>query len=72
MSVIAPICASSIPSVHPSDDEQQEILDEFPSTNYGEKFPAKLMAKFCNNVILTLYQVKFPEKPPGNSNGENY
>ena len=33
-SVIAPICAMSIPSVHLSDDKHQEIPDEFPSTNY--------------------------------------
>ena len=36
-SVIAPICASSILSVHLSDDKSQEIPDEFPGTNYGRK-----------------------------------
>ena len=37
MSIVAPICALSVPSVHPSIDKSQEILDKFPSTKYGEK-----------------------------------
>ena len=35
--VVAPICASSVLSIHLSNDEHQEIPDKFPSTNYGEK-----------------------------------
>ena len=53
-SVIAPIHALSIPSVHLSDDECHEILDKVPSTNYGEKFPSRIMAKIPDNVTLTL------------------
>ena len=45
MSAIAPISALSILSVHPSEDEHQEIPDEFPSTNHGEKFLVEIMAK---------------------------
>ena len=37
MSVNAPIHALSILSIHPSDEEHQEILDAFTGTNYGEK-----------------------------------
>ena len=37
MSVIAPICASSVLSVHLSDIEYQEILEEIPGMNYEEK-----------------------------------
>ena len=55
MSVVAPICASSIPSVYPSDNECQEILDEFPCTNYGEKFPSEIMVKLPDDVTLTLH-----------------
>ena len=72
MSVTAPISASSIPSIHPSDDECQEIPDEFLGTNYGEKFPSEIMAKFPDNVTLTLHSVKFLEKPPDNLNGGNF
>ena len=36
-SVIAPVCASS-----------QEIPDEFPGTNYGEKNQSEIMAKLHN------------------------
>ena len=45
MFVIAPVSALSVLYVHPSGDEHQEILDKFPSTNYGEKFLAEIMAK---------------------------
>ena len=48
--------------VNPSDVEHLEILDEFPSTNCGEKFPVEMMAKIPDNVTLTLIVVKFPEK----------
>ena len=68
MSVIAPIHASSIPSIHPSDDEHQEILDKFPGTIYGEKTPSKFMAKPPDNITLTLHQAQFLEKTPGYSN----
>ena len=64
---IPPIHALSIPSIHPStvhaspilsihlsDDECQEIPDEFPGTNHGENFPSKIMAQFPDNVTLTL------------------
>ena len=71
-SVIRPISAPSVLSVHPSDDKDQEILDEFPSTNYGEKYPAEIMAIMPDNVTLTLHNVKFLEKTPGNSNGVNF
>ena len=72
MSVIAPISASSIPSVHPSDNECQEILEEFPGTSYGEKFLAEIMVKIPDNVTLTLYNMKFPEKTLDNSNEGNH
>ena len=62
MSAIAPICASSVLSVDPSDDEHQEIPDEFPGTNHREKFPAKITTKIPDNVTPTLCKVKFPEK----------
>ena len=46
MSVIAPISASSILSINPSDNDCQEIPDEYPSTSYGEKSQQKLQPKF--------------------------
>ena len=54
MYVVAPVCASSIPSCHPSDDEHQDILDEFHSTNYGEKFLSEVTVKIPADVTLTL------------------
>ena len=54
MSVIAPIQASSIPSIHVSDDKHQEILDKFPGTNDGEKFPYEITRKILDDVTLTL------------------
>ena len=62
MSVIAPICASSVLSIHPSDNEDQEILDEIPGSNCGEKFLSKITLKLPDDVTLTLHQAKFPEK----------
>ena len=50
MSVIAPISASSIPSIHLSDIKCQEILEEIPGTNYGEKFLAEILAKIPDNI----------------------
>ena len=72
MSVIAPVHASSVPSVHLSDDEHQEILDEFPGTNYGEKNPSKITLKIPDYVTLTLHNAKFLVITPGNSNGIKY
>ena len=72
ISVIAPVYASSILSNHPSNDKHQEILDKFPSTNYGEKNTSKITAKISNEITLTLHQVKFPVKTSGNSNGVKY
>ena len=43
MSVIAPIHALSVLSIHPSDDKHQEIWDDFPDANYGEKNPSEIM-----------------------------
>ena len=50
MSVIAPVCTSPIPSVHPYDNESQEIPDEFPGTKYGEKNPSEIMVKLPDNI----------------------
>ena len=72
MSVIAPISALSIPSIHPSDNEHQEIPDKFPGTNNGEKNPSKIMVKIPDDITLTLHNAKFPVKIPGNVNGVNY
>ena len=55
-SVVAPISPSSIPSINLSDVECQEILDEFPRTNYGEKHPVEIAAKTPDNIALTLNQ----------------
>ena len=48
-SVIAPIHALTVPSIHPSihpsDDECQEIPDKFPITNYGETILSNIVAK---------------------------
>ena len=63
MSVIAPFSALSVPSIHLSNDECQEILNKLPSTIYVEKFPAKLMVKFPDDITLTLYQAKFQKNP---------
>ena len=49
--VNTPIHALSILSIHPSDIKHQEIPDEFPGTNYGEKFLPEIMAKIENLVI---------------------
>ena len=67
-SVIAPLHALPIPSIHPSDDECQEFPEEFPSTKYGEKNPSDIMVKFCDDVTLSLHQVKFPEEAPDTTN----
>ena len=72
MSVIAPIHASCILSIHLSGDECQEILDKFPSTNIGEKNLSEIMTKLHNHITLTLHQAKFPEKAPGTSNELKY
>ena len=45
MSVVAPVSALSIPSIHLSDDEHQEIPEEIPCTSHGEKFPVEKTAK---------------------------
>ena len=71
-SVIAPLSALSIPSVHPSDVELQEIPSKIPITNYGEKYLVEITAKIFNNITLTLQQVKFLEKTPGNFNWGNF
>ena len=72
MSVIAPISALSVLSIHPSDDKCLEIPQEFPSTNYGEKYPVETMAKIPYDITLTLCNAKFPEETPGNSNRGNF
>ena len=59
--VIAPISASSIPSINQSDDECQEIQDKFPSSNHGEKFPVEITAKIPDDISLTL---KIPRENP--------
>ena len=66
-----PICALSILSIHLSDDKCQEIPDQFPSTNYGERNQSKFTVTLPDNVTLTLWNVKFVKKTPGNVNGEN-
>ena len=53
MAVIAPVSASSILSIHPSDDEYQEI--PCTPTNYGEKYQTETMAKIPDDVTLTLH-----------------
>ena len=68
-SVIAPISTSSVPSVHLSHGKCQEIPEEFPGTNYGEKFLVEIMAKIPDDATLALHNAKFPEKTPGNYNG---
>ena len=68
-SIIAPICASSILFVHPSDNECQEILEEFYGTNYREKDLAEIVAKIPDNVALTLHIAEFPETTSGTFNG---
>ena len=72
MSVITQFHASPVLSIHPSDDEHQEILDELPGTNYGEENPSKITVKFPYDVTLTLHQAKFLKKTPGNSNRGNF
>ena len=60
----APVCASPIPSVNPSNDKCQEFPDGFPGIKYGEKNPSKIMVKFPHNVTLALHQVKFLQETP--------
>ena len=72
MSVIAPIHAPSLLSDLPSDDTYQEILEEFPGTKYGEKYPFEIMIKFPDDTTLTQCKVKLPEKTSGNSNRGNF
>ena len=67
--VIAPISALSIPSIHPSDDECQEIPEEIPGTDYAEKYPVEITAKIPDNITQTLCNMKFPEKTPATFNG---
>ena len=45
MSIVAPVHASPILFIHPSDDECQEIADEFPSTIMGRKTHLKFQQK---------------------------
>ena len=68
-SVIAPIRASSIVSVHLSDDEHQEIPAKLPGTNYREKYPVEITVKIPDDVTLTLCNTKFLEKTTGNLDG---
>ena len=63
-SVIAPVCALPVPSTHPYNDECQEFLDGFPSTEYGEKNWSEITVKFPHNVTLTLQEAKFLEETP--------
>ena len=72
MSVDAPISALSVPSVHPSDNEHQEIPDEIAGTNHGEIFLAKIVSKISDDITLTQCNVKLPEKTPCNSNGVKF
>ena len=65
MSIIALIHPSSVPSIHLSNDEYNEIWAEFPGSNYGLKFPVEIIAKIPDNVNLALHQVKFLEKTHG-------
>ena len=62
MSVIAPIHALPILSIHPYDDEHQEFSDGFPDTKYGEKKPSENMVKFPHDVPLILQQAKFTDE----------
>ena len=43
-----------------------------PGTNYGEKFPSKIMTKIPYNITLTLHKAKFLEETPGTTNGVKY
>ena len=72
MSVVAPMQASPVLSVHLSDNNCQEFPDEFPGNNYGKKNPSEIMAKIPDNITLTLHQVKFTEETPGTTNGVKY
>ena len=72
MSVIAPIHASPILSIHPYDDKHQEFPDGFSGTKYGEKNPSEIMVKFPHDVTLTLQQAKFPEETPDTTNSVIY
>ena len=49
----APVHALSIPSIHPSDDKHQEVLAEFPGTNYGRNL-SEIMAKIPDDITLIL------------------
>ena len=71
-SVFAPVHASPVPSVLPYDDEHQEFLDGFPSTDYGEKNPSETTVKFPNDATLTLRQAKFPEETPDTTKRVKY
>ena len=68
MSVIAPVHASPVPSVHPSDDEHQEFMEEFPGTKYGEENSSEITVKFPDDITLTLHQAKFLEETPDTTN----
>ena len=72
MSVVAPICALCVLSIHLSDDECQEIPDEFSSTNYGEKLSSEIMVKIPDDITLTLQKAKYLEKTSGTSHGAKY
>ena len=72
MSVIAPVSASSFPSIHLSDVKCQKIPDEFLSNNYGEKYPFEITAKIPDNITLSLHNLKLAAKTPGNLNELKY
>ena len=63
-SVVAPVRALPVPSVHPCDDACQEFPDGFPGTKYGEKNLSKITVKLPHIITLTLQQAKFPEETP--------
>ena len=76
LSDVVTVHTSSILSTHPSDIEHQEIPDNFPFTNYGEKllleittvFPSKIL----DGITLTLNKMNFLTKIPHISNGAKY
>ena len=61
-----------IHSIQPSYDECQETPGKFPSTNYAEKYPSQNNHKIPHDITLTLHQMIFLGKGPGDSNGVTF
>ena len=72
MSVVAPIQALPVPSVHHFDDKCQEFPMNSPVLCMGREKTSKITVNFPDGITLTLHQAKFLEKTPDTTKGIIY